>query len=76
MSEDLVQVYTGSIVEATYLKEMLLENGIGSIMRDTLNESLMAGWGSGSPENSVILLVESALAEEAKNLIDQYFEFT
>ncbi|MCE1202109.1 MAG: DUF2007 domain-containing protein [Bacteroidia bacterium] len=76
MSEDLVRVYTGSIVEATYLKEMLLENGIGCILRDTLNESLMAGWGSGSPENSVVLLVETSLSEEAEKLIGQYFDFT
>ncbi|MBK9290595.1 MAG: DUF2007 domain-containing protein [Bacteroidetes bacterium] len=76
MSEDLVRVYTGSIVEATYLKEMLLENGIGCILRDTLNESLMAGWGNGSPENSVILLVESSLAEEAERLVSQYFDYT
>jgi len=76
MSEDLVNVYTGSIVEATYLKEMLFENGIGCILRDTLNESLMAGWGSGAPENAVVLLVEASLAEEAEKLIGQYFEFT
>lgn len=76
MSEDLVRVYTGSIVEATYLKEMLLENGIGCILRNTLNESLMAGWGSGSPENAVLLFVEANLAEEAEKLISQYFELT
>jgi hypothetical protein len=76
MMEDLVNVYTGSIVEATYLKEMLLENGIGCILRDTLNESLIAGWAGGTPENSVILLVESNLADEAEKLIDQYFDFT
>ncbi|HMM10852.1 MAG TPA: DUF2007 domain-containing protein [Bacteroidales bacterium] len=76
MNEDLKRVYTGSLVEATYLKEMLLENGIGCILRDTLRESLMAGWGSGSPENAVVLFVESSLAEEAEKLIGQYFDFT
>lgn len=76
MTDDLTKVYTGSLVEGTYIKEMLHENGIGCIMRNTLNESLIAGWGSGSPENAIIILVESHLAEEAEKLINEYFEFT
>lgn len=72
MQEDLVRVYTGSIVEATFLKELLEENQIGSILRDTLNESVIAGWGSGSPEDAALLYVEQDLAVKAITIINEY----
>lgn len=74
MSTDLVQVYTGSIVEANFLVEVLQENKIGSILRDTLEESVIAGWGSGSPEDSAMIFVEQAFAEQAIKVINDYLE--
>ncbi|MBW7846808.1 MAG: DUF2007 domain-containing protein [Bacteroidales bacterium] len=72
MSQDLVQVYTGSIVEANFIKEILAENNISSILRDTLEESVIAGWGSGSPEDSALIFVENAFAEKATQVINDY----
>jgi hypothetical protein len=73
MTSELQNVYTGSIVEANYLIELLEENKISCILRDTLNESVIAGWGSGSPEDSAIIQVETAHAENAKKIIEEYF---
>ncbi|KAF0129519.1 MAG: hypothetical protein FD155_2442 [Bacteroidetes bacterium] len=74
MQAELIQVYTGSIVEATFLKELLEEQQIGSILRDTLGESVIAGWGQGSPEDSALIFVEEEFAEKAHKVIKDYFE--
>jgi len=72
MSEDLKIVYTGSVIEAGYLVEVLEENKITSIMRDSLSESLIAGWASGSPEDAARIYVETEHAEQAKIVIEKY----
>jgi hypothetical protein len=74
MSTDLIRVYTGSIVEAKFLVGMLRENNITAILRDTIEESVIAGWGSGSPEDSALIFVENALAEKALKIINDYFK--
>lgn len=74
MNQDLIQVYTGSIVEANFINEILKENGIGSILRDTLNESIIAGWGSGSPEDSALIFVENEMSAKAKKIIEDYLQ--
>lgn len=72
MSEDLKIVYTGSVIEAGYLVEVLEENKITSIMRDSLSESLIAGWASGSPEDAARIYVETEHAAQAKIVIEKY----
>lgn len=74
MNSELENVYTGSIVEAKYLVELLNENNIGSILRDSLSESVVAGWGSGSPEDAVTISVELIHLEEATKIIQDYFK--
>ncbi len=72
MTQDLALVYTGSIVEATFICEILNESGIVTILRDTLEESVIAGWASGSPEDSALIFVENTLAEKAQKIINDY----
>ncbi|MDP2724459.1 MAG: DUF2007 domain-containing protein [Bacteroidales bacterium] len=74
MSDDLRLVYTGSRVESLLLEEILEENGIGVIRRDTLSESLQAGWVDGAPEDAVRLFVETEFKDEALNILNEYFD--
>jgi len=74
MSGEITNIYTGSIVEARFLVELLNEHNIGCRLRDTISESVIAGWGSGSPEDSAIIQVETDRAEEAKKIIETYFK--
>ncbi len=74
MENELTNVYTGSRVEGRFLVEILKENGIGSIYNDRLQQSLDAGWASGSPEDAVTIKVETEFAEKALNLIKEYFQ--
>ncbi len=71
-NDDLKQVYTGSFVEANYVKSLLEESGIGAIIRDTMKESLVAGWASGSATDSALVYVAEYHLEEAKKLVDEY----
>ncbi len=74
MSDDIKGVYTGSEVEAMYLEELLKENGIGCIRKNSLKSSIGAGWANGSPEDSTQLFVESFNLEKAKLILDDYFK--
>ncbi len=71
-NEDLILIYTGSVVEANFLKSLLEENGMGALVRDTLNESIVAGWASGSPDDAGLLYVSESHEKEARRLIEEY----
>jgi hypothetical protein len=73
MSEDIKLVYTGSRVEGMFLRELLEENDIGVIYRDTLSSSVQAGWADGSPEDTVRIFVEPINFEKAKGILKEYF---
>lgn len=73
MSDDIKLVYTGSRVEGMFLRDLLEENEIGVIYRDTLGSSVQAGWADGSPEDAVRLFVESFNFEKAKTVLNDYF---
>lgn len=73
MADDIKLVYTGSEVEAMYLVELLKENGIGSIRRDNLRSSVIAGWGHGWPESSNQIFVETDNFLRAKKILEDYF---
>lgn len=70
--EELKLVYTGTVVKATFLQAYLEDNGIGALVRDTLHESVVAGWASGSPDDAGLLFVSESHEEEAKRLVDEY----
>ncbi len=73
MTDELSLVYTGSRVEGLFLEELLKENSIGCIRKDTLEESIGAGWAQGSPADAVQIFVETFNAEKAKKVLDDYF---
>ena len=70
--ESLKRVFTGSNLNANYIKSILEENGIGALVRNTLRESLSAGWVSGAPEDSSRVFVEKENYDEAIKLVNAY----
>jgi hypothetical protein len=72
--EDLKLVFTGSNVEANYIKSILEDNNIGALVRNTLRESLAAGWVSGAPEDSSRVFVTEDHFEKAELLVKQYID--
>jgi hypothetical protein len=71
--DDLKNVFTGSVLEADFIKSMLEENGIGAMVRNTLGESLVAGWASGAPDDAGLVYVIENHEEQAKKLIEEYY---
>jgi hypothetical protein len=74
MADDIKLVYTGSRVESLYLEELLEENNIGVIRRDTLSSSIQAGWADGAPEDTARLFVSTENEQEALRILDEYFK--
>ncbi|MFA8299105.1 MAG: DUF2007 domain-containing protein [Hyphomicrobiales bacterium] len=66
-------VFTGSNLEANYIDNILKENEITALVRNTLEESVIAGWASGTPEDSTRVFVNPEDFEKATKLITQYF---
>ena len=72
--DGLKRVFTGSSVDANFIKSILEDNGVGCIVKDSLQESTIAGWGSGAPEVSCRVFVVESDEESALDLVKQYLE--
>ncbi len=68
------RIYTGSVVEANYLLELLRENGIEAMLRNTLEESVITGWASGAPEDSALIYVTENHYDLALRIINEYLQ--
>lgn len=71
-NEGIKRIYTGSLVEAEYLMEILKENGIEPMLRNTLSESMIAGWASGAPEDAALIFVTDDHYEKASQIVQEY----
>jgi hypothetical protein len=74
MKNDLVKIFIGSDIEANYIASLLIENQIQCIVHNQLEGSLSAGWVNGSAYNSSIIQIDISDAEQAKNIINEYFK--
>lgn len=72
--DGLKSVFTGSVLEAEYIKTLLEESGIGAMVRNTMGESLVAGWVSGGQEDSGLVYVTDSHEQEAKRIIEEYLK--
>lgn len=72
MENNLVNLFVGSNIEANYIASLLIDNNIKCFVQNTLEESMSAGWASGSSDNSSILRVDISDKEKAKNIINEY----
>jgi hypothetical protein len=72
--DSLKGVFTGSVLEANFIKSLLEESGIGAMVRNTMDESIVAGWVSGGPDDSGIVYVIENHEEEAKKIIEEYLK--
>lgn len=76
MENDLIKIFTGSDIEANYVAALLKENKIDHIIENQLNQSISAGWVSGSQENSSIIRVNIEDSQKALQLINDYYKST
>jgi len=74
--EGINKIYTGSLVEAEYIAEILEENGIETILRDKLQENILLDRASLSSESSAVIFVADDDFEAAIKLIEAYKKAT
>lgn len=74
MESDLIKIFTGSDIEANYVAALLKENKIDYIVENRLNQSISAGWVSGSQESSSVIRVSAKDSQKASQLIDEYYK--
>jgi hypothetical protein len=72
--DDLKRVFTGSVIEAKFVASLLEENGIGALVRNTMEESIIAGWASGAQEDAGLVYVAEYHVDKAKEIIEQYLK--
>ena len=70
--ENLKRVFTGSVIEAQFVKRYLKDNNINALLRNTLNESMIAGWASGAPGDAGLIFVFEDDFDKAMVLIEKY----
>lgn len=66
--DGIKHVYTGSRVEAGYIRELLKEQEINSFSRNTLDDILPTG----APEDAVLVYVSEHDYDKAMEIINKY----
>ena len=74
MENNLVKLFIGSDIEANYIASLLHDNNVECILRNSLEESVIAGWVSGSQNASTFIYIESDDVEKAKMILDEYLD--
>lgn len=74
MENNFTEIFIGSEIETAYISSILSDNNIFSIVENRLNQSLAAGWVSGSAYNGCTISVNIEDADKAKLLINEYLE--
>lgn len=73
-NKDLKLIFTGSNLQASYLESYLNDNDVPTMTRDSMEESVIAGWASGAQEDSTRVYVNASDFDVAIVLVDQFME--
>lgn len=69
----IIAVFKGSPVEADQVHDYLIENAIGSLVRNHLQENFLAGWMSVEADHSAEVFVSEEDFPEAEALIKNIY---
>ena len=74
MENNLTEIFIGSDIEVGFISTILTENNIECIIENRLNQSLSAGWVSGSQYSSSIIKTSIKDKDKAKRIINEYLK--
>ncbi len=75
MEDNIIKIYTGTIIDAEFIAKLMEDNSIAYLVRDLGRESRIAGWTIDiSPYSSFELYVFEKDYDKAKKLIDELEE--
>ena len=72
--QDLFEVFSGSTIDASFIKNHLEENGVGTIIRNKQDESILAGWADPNGLVGSQIFVTANDYEKAEKLVREYME--
>lgn len=70
---NLIKIYTGTELTATYLKEELDSKGIGSIIKNDFQSGISAGFGGGIP-SAIDLYIQESDFEKADPIVKEFIK--
>jgi len=72
--QDIYEVFSGSSVDANFIKAYLEDNGIGVFIKNSHQSSIAAGWIDPIAGTDVSVMVAAENFERAANMVKLYFE--
>ena len=72
--QDIYEVFSGSTVDASFVKHHLDANGVATIIKNKLDESIMAGWVDPNAMMGTQIYVSAQNFEKAEQLVREYME--
>ncbi len=72
--QDIYEVFSGSTVDASFVKHYLEANGVGTIVKNKLDESVMAGWVDPNAMMGTQIYVSADHFEKAERLVREFME--
>lgn len=73
-SEQLIELYAGSLIDVMAIEELLLENNIPVLIRNDFASGILAGWVPPDSENQVLIFVARKYFITAKYLVERYLD--
>ena len=71
MENEIKRIYSGSVINAEFIGSVLEENGIQFLIRNFQEESLVAGWASGTIKGDASVFVFAKDYDKAMLLLDE-----
>jgi len=71
MENELQKIFTGTLIDSSFIGNILNENGIQYLIRNFQEESLVAGWAGGVTENAASVYVLAKDYDAAMLLLEE-----
>jgi hypothetical protein len=72
--QDIYEVFSGSTVDASFVNQYIESHGITTIIKNKLDESIMAGWADPNATIGTQIYVLAENFEKAEKLVREYME--
>lgn len=72
--QDIYEVFSGSTVDASFIKQHIEAHGIGTIIKNKHDESILAGWADPNAVLGTQIYVSAENFEKAEKLVREYLE--
>jgi hypothetical protein len=70
--QDIYEVFSGSTVDASFVNQFIESQGIKTIIKNKMDESIMAGWVDPNATIGTQIFVIAENFEKAESLVREY----